>query len=164
MIALILVSNFEHKEAPLKVTAINEQLLTEDKEQLAIRELPSLEIIKSSKFRIMFTIGVCHLFYGYFFTNVYKDFGKNYINNDEFLTMVGATSSLFNGFFKFIWGTLLDYYPFRKVYGGLITLECALIVLISFSVYNKWTFMVVSWLTYMCDGSLMAMLPALTVM
>lgn len=108
-------------------------------------------------------LAVCHLFYGYFFTNIYKEYGKDYINDDQFLTMVGAISSLFNGFFKFLWASLLDYYPFRKIYGGLICLEILLIVLVNYAVYNKWAFMVVSCLTYMCDGSLTSMLPALTV-
>ena len=111
----------------------------------------------------IYTLAVCHLFYGYFYTNVFKDYGKDYINDDEFLTLVGAVSSLFNGFFKFFWATLLDYYPFKKIYGVLIWIEISCIVLINYAVYNKWAFMIVSCLTYMCDGSATSMLPALVV-
>jgi MFS family permease len=72
-------------------------------------------------------------------------------------------SSLFNGFFKLFWATLLDYYPFKRIYGVLIWIEISCIVLINYAVYNKWAFMLVSCLTYMCDGSLTSMLPALVV-
>ena len=37
------------------------------------------------------------------------------------------------------------------------------IILIQYAVYNKWAFMAVSCLTFMCDGSLTSMLPTLTV-
>ena len=37
------------------------------------------------------------------------------------------------------------------------------VILIQFAVYNKYAFMLVSCLTFMCDGSLTSMLPALTV-
>jgi hypothetical protein len=119
--------------------------------------------MKSSKFKTIYVMGVCHLFFGYFYTNVYKDFGKDYINDDAFLTLVGACASLFNGFFKLVWASLLDYYPFKRIYGCLIALEIGMIVLARFAVYNKWAFMIVTCLTYMCDGSLTSMLPALTV-
>jgi hypothetical protein len=37
------------------------------------------------------------------------------------------------------------------------------VILIQLAVYNKWAFMVISCLTFMCDGSLTSMLPTLTV-
>ena len=134
-----------------------------EEENTATRELPIKEIIESRKFKTLFVLGVCHLFYSYFFTNVYKDFGKKYINDDAFLTLVGAIASLSNGFFKLLWACFLDYYPFRNIYGGLILLEISLIVLVNIAVYNRYAFMVVVCLTYMCDGSLSSMFPALTV-
>lgn len=108
-------------------------------------------------------LAVGHLFYGYYYTNVYKIYGTEYINDDQFLTRVGATAALFNGFFKFIWSYSLDFYSFKRIYGFLIVLEICLIVLVNYAVYNKYAFMVVTWLTFMCDGSLTSMLPAVTV-
>ena len=58
-------------------------------------------------------MAVSHLFYGYFFSGEYKIYGKDYINDDIFLTRVGAISALFNGFFKFVWSYSLDFYPFK---------------------------------------------------
>lgn len=120
-------------------------------------------ILMSSKFFTIYFLAVCHLFYGYFFTNVYKDYGKEYINDDKFLSWVGAISALCNGCFKVFWATMLDYYPFKRVYGCLIGLALALIILINYAVYNKWLFFLASCLTFMCDGALTSMLPALTV-
>ena len=118
------------------------------------KEMSILTILNSSKFKHLFCLGVCHLFYGYYFTNEYKQFAKFYINDDSFLSMIGAVSALFNGFFKFFWATLLDYHSFKKIYGFLICLEICMILLVSVAVYNKWAFFLVSCLTYMCDGSL----------
>lgn len=108
-------------------------------------------------------MAVCHLFYGYYYTNVYKIYANKYIDDDNFLTTVGATAGLLNGCFKLFWASLLDYYPFRSIYGGLITLEISLIFLVQVAVYNKPSFFIVTCLTFMCDGSLTSMLPALTV-
>ena len=119
--------------------------------------------MKSEKFITIYILATSHLFYGYFFTNIYKNYGKTYINDDNFLSWVGAISSLFNGCFKLFWATMLDYYSFRRIYGGLISLMLCLIILINYAVYNKWCFFIVSCLTYMCDGSLTSMLPAVTV-
>ena len=166
---MLTITNFEKRDDNDFVKIDEEEnaavpLLSQNSEEdKAARELPMLEIVSSSKFKTLYVLGVCHLFYGYFYTNVYKDYGKEYINDDKFLTLVGAIAALFNGFFKLLWASLLDYYPFRRIYGGLILLEIGLIVLINVAVYNKWAFMVVTCLTYMCDGSLTSMLPALTV-
>lgn len=99
----------------------------EPEEQSPDFQVPLPTILKSGKFITLYTMAVSHLFYGYFFSNDYKQYGKDYINDDAFLTTVGATASLFNGFFKFAWSYLLDYYPFRRVYGGLILFEIFLI-------------------------------------
>ena len=119
--------------------------------------------MKSSKFLTIYILAVCHLFYGYFYSGEYKIYGNQYINDDKFLTTVGASAALFNGFFKFIWSYALDFYPFKKIYGGLILLEISLIVLVQYAVHNRYAFMLVTWLTFMCDGSLTSMLPAVTV-
>ena len=121
------------------------------------------DIVFSPKFALLYALAVCHLFYGYYFTNIYKQYGSIYINDDAFLTKIGAFSALFNGFFKFVWATLLDYYAFRKIYGGLVCLEIFLIIVVQWAVHNDWVYLAVCCLTYMCDGSLTSMLPAITI-
>jgi len=108
-------------------------------------------------------MAVAHLFYGYFFTNIYKQYGSKYIKDDAVLTRIGAVAALFNGFFKFVWGASLDYFSFRKSYGFLIILELFLIVIVSWARQYEISYSIVCCLTYMCDGSLTSMLPALTI-
>lgn len=121
-------------------------------------------LLKSKKFKMIFAMAVCHFYFGYYWNNAFKAYGKHYFNDDEYLTYVGAISSLSNGFCKFIIGIALDIVPFKKLYGFTNFIECLCIVLISYSVYVKWHFMVVSCLIWLTDGSLTAMLPAFTVM
>ena len=58
---------------------------------------------------------------------------------------------------------MLDYYSFKSIYGGIICLELSLIVVINYAVYNKWLYLITCTLTFMTDGGLASMLPALTV-
>ena len=110
---------------------LNDDSYKRESEYLSAAKKTKLKnILTSGKFIHLFVLAVCHLFYGYFFTNVYKQYAKDYINDDEFLTWVGAFGAIFNGCFKFIWATALDYYPFKRIYGGLITLEVFLIVIV----------------------------------
>jgi len=127
------------------------------------QELPLLSILSTRKFFTIYFMAVCHLFFGYYYSNVYKTYGNKYINDDQFLTSVGATAGLLNGCFKLVWASMLDYYPFRRIYGGLIALEICLIFLVQIAVHNKAAFFISTCLIFMCDGSLTSMLPALTV-
>mmetsp|Transcript_7854 Transcript_7854/g.13170 ORF Transcript_7854/g.13170 Transcript_7854/m.13170 type:complete len:371 (+) Transcript_7854:199-1311(+) len=169
-VGICLISNYRKKplgtqgietarESTGEIVAVTE----EEAQERASKEAKLLDILKSRKFLHIYSLACCHLFYGYFFTGAYKQYGKDYINDDRFLSIVGSTASLFNGFFKFLLATLLDYYPFRKVYGCIICLEIVLIYAVQFSVTNKWAFMLASQMTFMCDGSMMSMLPALTI-
>lgn len=171
MMSMFLMSNYKKKEdQPVKSThaALNNSQEASDEEQPqedddAQSKLPLLHILRSKQFLTIYFMAVCHLFYGYYYSNVYKVYGKDYINDDQFLTLVGATAGLCNGFFKILWASLLDYYDFRTIYGGLICLEISLIFIVQYAVHNRYAFFVVTCLTFMCDGSLTSMLPALTV-
>ena len=80
------------------------------------RHLPIIEIVKTKKFILLYWLAVCHLFYGYYMTNSYKQFGYIGGIDDRTLTRIGSFGALFNGCFKIFWASLLDYYPFKPVY------------------------------------------------
>lgn len=84
----------------------------------------------------LYIMSVCHFVYGYYYAGGYKQYAKDYINDDAFLTRVGAIAALFNGSFKIVWATSLDYVAFRTVYGALIWLEFFLIILVQFAVIS----------------------------
>ena len=48
-----------------------------------------------------------------FFIQIYKQYGEQYISDDEFLSFIGAIGALFNGIFMLIGGLLLDHYDFK---------------------------------------------------
>ena len=52
---------------------------------------------------------------GLFVINSFKAFGKQSINDDEYLTVVGAVSSVFNGI-RFFWSYLVDRFSFKFSY------------------------------------------------
>jgi len=57
----------------------------------------------------------CSIFIGLFVINTFKKFGMQHINNDSFLTTVGAVSSVFGGI-RFLWSYLVDRYSFKFSY------------------------------------------------
>lgn len=130
----------------------------------AVTKMPVLIILKSKKFILIFLMAVCHFYFGYFWNNQYKIYGKLYINDDKFLTTVGATSSLSNGICKFVFGLLVDIVPFKYIYACLNALEAINIICINWAVKAKWSYLLNSVCIYLCDGSMTAMLPAFTVM
>jgi hypothetical protein len=81
------------------------------------RDIPLFDIIKSKKFIMLYLLGVTHLFYEYYMTNSYKQFGFRAGGlNDRTLSKIGSFGALFNGCFKIFWAALLDYFPFKPVY------------------------------------------------
>jgi MFS transporter, OFA family, oxalate/formate antiporter len=49
-------------------------------------------------------------------TTYYKTFGQTFINNDNFLSITGSVSSLFNACGRLLWGYLADKLSFKICY------------------------------------------------
>lgn len=64
------------------------------------------------------------VFIGLFVVNEYKVYWLNAKNppGDRFVSMIGSLGTIFNGA-RFIWSALLDYLPYKVVYGVLLTIE-----------------------------------------
>jgi hypothetical protein len=106
--------------------------------------LPLKRMILSRKFIAIYVLALFHIYYGYFFGGAWKIYGKQYIDDDAFLTNVGAFASLANGVFKFIAGNLMDYFSFRTVYGILNFVLFMMIISVQYSVENRYAFFVVT--------------------
>ena len=61
----------------------------------------------------------------------FKDYGLIKINDDEFLTLIGSIGFIFNSSFRIIWGSLMDFFGFKKVYWVLLSFQLALICSLS---------------------------------
>jgi len=102
-----------------------------------------------------------YLFYGFFFGTTYKIIGKNTINDDHFLSIIGAVSLLTSGLCKFGFAVSLDYIPFKKSFGvvSFIYLLCVIFMLEAVKYKTSYFFIVV--LSYCCDGAISSMMPVL---
>ena len=76
--------------------------------------------------------------------------------------MIGSFGALFTGFLKVIWATLLDYYQFKSVYSILLTIQVCLLLCVHWAVFQAWSYSIVICLSFMCDGSMAAILPVVT--
>ena len=54
-----------------------------------------------------------------FVITFYKDFGQTFIYNDDFLSIVGSLSSLFNASGRLFWGRLIDKISFKVNFSNL---------------------------------------------
>ncbi|CAI2366979.1 unnamed protein product [Moneuplotes crassus] len=61
--------------------------------------------------------------YPYYLASNFKSFGMQEIDNDHFITIVGAIGAISNGASRLGWAVLSDYFGFKKVYLCLVILQ-----------------------------------------
>lgn len=60
------------------------------------------------------------VFTGFFVVNQTVNYGEaNGFTNTSYLSMVASVGAIFNSI-RFVWSWLLDYYPYKIVYGVLL--------------------------------------------
>lgn len=66
-----------------------------------------------------------------FALTLYKAYGQTFIKDDHFLALTGAISSLFNAFFRPVWGIVMDKFGFQVAMKSLsacfVVLACTLL-------------------------------------
>lgn len=63
------------------------------------------------------------IFFGFFMTSAFKEYGRMKIRDDQFLSYVGAVGFVTNGLFRLLLSSLLDCFDFKKVYGVTIIIQ-----------------------------------------
>ena len=63
------------------------------------------------------------IFFGFFMASAFKEYGRMTIQDDKFLSYVGAVGFVTNGFFRLLLSALLDCFDFKKVYGATIIIQ-----------------------------------------
>lgn len=124
--------------------------------------MPIIDIIKTYKFTLLYLLATCHLFYGYYMLNSYKQLGFIGGIDDKMLTRIGSFGSLFNGTFKIFWASLLDYYPFKNCYMIIFAIQFTMLLWVHWAYTSAWQYFIVICLSFMCDGSITSMLPVVT--
>jgi len=120
------------------------------------------EYLLTPHFLKMITMYYCSTLFGIYLVASYKNFGSQAGNiDDSFLTMTGSIASAMNGLFRIVWGKLLDHTNFRFTYSLLLSTQ----VIISFFIYyavslNKYLYMLMIILSYICYGGNFAIFPA----
>ena len=99
---------------------------------------------------------------GYLVSGSYKTFGKKYIHNDAFLTLIGAVGSMGNGLSRFAWATLLDKFDFKCLYTTLLIINSFLALTIYYAVQIPQLYMLYVFLAYVCYGGHLGMFPAVS--
>ena len=128
----------------------------------AEENLPLTTILWSGTFLWMYLLVVCHMYYGYYISNEYKQYGFTAGIDDRSLSLIGSCAALFNGCFKIFWASLLDCFNFKPVYTIVLVIAISMQIAIHWTVNNTYLYFVTICLAFMCDGSMTSMLPVVT--
>lgn len=117
-------------------------------------------MMKTREFITLYIMNFFSIFFGLFVANEYKVYWLQYGNapGDKFVSMIGSLGTLFNGM-RFIWSTLLDYYPYKIVYGVMLTMEIILGFTFPFVVTNNIVYPIYICLGFLCLGGHFTLVP-----
>jgi len=68
-----------------------------------------------------------HMFFGYYISNSYKQYGYEGKLSDETLTWIGSIAALFTGFTKIFWASMLDRFAFKPIYFIIIAIHAVVL-------------------------------------
>ena len=100
------------------------------------------------------------IFFGAFIVGSYKSYGLTYIRDEMFLARIGPYGSLC-GCFRFIWSFLIDHYPYKKIYGILISIQIVLAFTFPLIVHYKHLYAVWVCITMCTEGGHFTLSPAI---
>jgi len=97
-------------------------------EKIAEENAKLTDVIMTRTFIVLYIIVVCHMFFSYYISNSYKQYGFEGGLSDATLTWIGSTASLFTGFSKVIWASLLDRFSFKPLYFIILFIHAVIFV------------------------------------
>lgn len=101
-------------------------------------------------------------YFGFLVSGNYKTFGKKYIKDDAYLTLIGAVGAMGNGLSRFAWATLLDKFDFKCLYTALLIINAFLALTIYYAAQIPQLYMFYVFMAYVCYGGHLGMFPAVT--
>ena len=122
------------------------------------KELTMKECIMSSQFYLLFIMQFLSIFVGYFVANVFKDYGELHIDDDRYLTIVGAVAAGWAGL-RFIWAFIMQKLSYKVVYSLMLITQIVCCVTIKWSVKNKLSYMITIWIMMWWEGGHFTTLP-----
>jgi hypothetical protein len=79
--------------------------------------------MKTNEFVTLYVMNLLSIFLGLFLASEYKIYWLESDNppSDNYMATAGTIAIFFNGC-RFIWAALLDHYPYKVVYGVLLSI------------------------------------------
>ena len=99
------------------------------------------------------------VFYGYYIANAFKTFGEEHIDDDHFLSSIGAVAS-FCSALRFVFGFMIEKLSFKTCYTILIVLEIIVTATIYWAVRVHWLYMIWVALSIFLEGGHFTLMPA----
>jgi hypothetical protein len=100
------------------------------------------------------------IFFGTYIIGSYKNYGEEFIHDQEYLSLVGAFASIC-GCFRFIWGFLIDTYSYRLVYSILLCMQIFLAFTFPLVVQDRNLFLAWVSLTFFTEGGHFTLVPSI---
>ncbi len=95
----------------------------------------------------------------YMMSGNYKTYVKKTINDDQFLTLIGAVGSIVNGFSRIIWNVIFLKTGYKAVMLGIITISIIIYSTLRFTVSLKEVYMIEMIFVNWCIGGLLVTTP-----
>eukprot|EP01017_Pseudomicrothorax_dubius_P048523 TRINITY_DN8844_c0_g1_i4.p1 TRINITY_DN8844_c0_g1~~TRINITY_DN8844_c0_g1_i4.p1 ORF type:complete len:413 (+),score=38.14 TRINITY_DN8844_c0_g1_i4:207-1445(+) len=78
------------------------------------------EVVKKKDFILLFVCGLFSTQIGFFMRICYKSYGFLYYRDDQYLTLVGTMMTVTGTIARLLWGGLLDFWTFKRIYWTMI--------------------------------------------
>ena len=101
------------------------------------------------------------MFYCFYIDQIYKEYGLEFIQDDQFLTFIGAIGGLVSGISKLYSGYLMDQYRYKTIFSIITAIIFLHIATIQMTVKNKWSYFAAIMIIMSCAGSLISTMPVL---
>lgn len=117
------------------------------------------EMLLSKQFVVIYLMNCLSVFSGFYIVNQTVNYGEaNGFTNTSYLSTVASIGAIFNAA-RFVWSWLLDYYPYREVYGALLGIQIVLNFTIFFVNQNAFLYAVWVCLFMFCEGGHFVLAP-----
>ena len=108
--------------------ASHEDLLNEELDNLKVtkQEATFTRMILSQPFIVLYIMNFLSIISGFFAVNNFKKYGQlNGLTNEDYLAWLGSIAAICNAS-RFIWSFMTDYFPYKLIYGILVSMQIAL--------------------------------------
>ena len=139
---------------------INSQSSAERHTSSAVGGVHPLKVIKSFNFYYLWVMFLLAGFAVSFISSLYKVFGLSFIDDDQFLAIVGSTSSILNCTGRIVWGLIADRISFKFA----LVLQSAIMTVFLLTFYatsfvGKSMFFVWVCVIFFCVGGIFSVYP-----